>query len=508
MGDKINVEEIFAENVFTVSTMREYLPEGFFQRLSYDEPITMMNLMNHNAGWQETTRPIWKTDENEILTLREELQAIEPLQINRPGEVVAYSNYGAAVAGYVIECITNQDYCEYVHENIFEPLGMEHTALDPAHSDNAFVYGQRRKMKSYRYIMSVPICLGNSLYYLPAYPAGAATGTLSDLIIYGQALVNDEAPFFESPDTQKMMFSSTDFYCDSDIPECAHGFWCSEYAVRVYGHSGATTSGQADLEFDLESKTGAAVMVNEPEGNDFLTDVPHYVFGELSPDKYPAVSGETKVSGSYVMSRSILRGMMKFTAYITEIPGGIIGTVEDTGNGVYRKISKGEINPEAAAVVGMSKNPDGSITIETPSIELKSDRSYILKLGLFTAYVLLSVAAVYLLLIRLKLKKHGKYVAYAGQSAVFAGQYSWFASLSVLIASYVIFHKYSGIPITAGKIIGSLQIICMAVCGISALLSAAAALKEKKHHLRYISCIIGDIVTITAVLYYEMYIFV
>ncbi|MDE5577020.1 MAG: beta-lactamase family protein, partial [Oscillospiraceae bacterium] len=152
--------------------VREYLPDGFFQRLSYDEPITMLNLMNHNAGWQETTRPIWKTDENAVLPLGEELKAIEPAQIHRPGEVTAYSNYGAAAAAYVIECITGQDYCEYVHEHIFEPLGMEHTALNPTHSDNAWVYEQRKHMKSYRFSVGHCIDLGNCLNYVTAYPSG------------------------------------------------------------------------------------------------------------------------------------------------------------------------------------------------------------------------------------------------------------------------------------------------------------------------------------------------
>ncbi|MDE7302132.1 MAG: beta-lactamase family protein, partial [Oscillospiraceae bacterium] len=185
--------------------VREYLPDGFFRHLSYDEPITMMNLMNHNAGWQETTQPIWKTDENAILPLGEELQAIEPAQINRPGEVAAYSNYGAAVAGYVIECVTGQDYCEYVHENIFEPLGMEHTALNPTHSDNAWVQERRKSMKSYRFSMGNCIDLGNCLDYIPAYPAGAATGTLDDLMTYAQALVNDDAPLFQDPETQAVI---------------------------------------------------------------------------------------------------------------------------------------------------------------------------------------------------------------------------------------------------------------------------------------------------------------
>ncbi|MDD6071061.1 MAG: serine hydrolase [Clostridiales bacterium] len=34
--------------------IRNYLPEGFLKNLSYDKAITMLDLMNHQAGFQET----------------------------------------------------------------------------------------------------------------------------------------------------------------------------------------------------------------------------------------------------------------------------------------------------------------------------------------------------------------------------------------------------------------------------------------------------------------------
>ena len=47
--------------------IKTYLPEGFLTGLKYDEPITMINLMNHNAGWQETTEVIEVYEEEEIM---------------------------------------------------------------------------------------------------------------------------------------------------------------------------------------------------------------------------------------------------------------------------------------------------------------------------------------------------------------------------------------------------------------------------------------------------------
>lgn len=485
--------------------VREYLPEGFFRHLSYDEPITMMNLMNHNAGWQETTRPIWETDENAILPLGEELQAIEPAQIHRPGEVVAYSNYGAAVAGYVIECVSGMDYCEYVHKNIFEPLGMEHTALNPTHSDNEWVYARRNEMKIYTVSLGYVIDLGNYLNYVPAYPAGAATGTLADLMTYAQALVKDDSPLFQKPETQAMMFTGTDFYGESDIPLCAHGFWCMEYAVRTYGHSGATMAGQANMLFDLETKTGLVVMVNEPNGNAFLYDTPELVFGRLSPEKYVSGAAEKlSLSGYYLSARSTYRGMLKFMPYLTAVPASRVQDAVGIGRGVYQLS-----DPEGTVLIGEKTYPDGGTALQQPSADMLHDSFYLVKLCLLTVYILLAVAAVYLLRIGLKLKKHGKRTALNSSAVMTAGQISRIVSVIALLVLVVVYASYGGgIPFAAGAAFGIAQMLCAAVCGVSAAMSLVSVVSHKNEKaltIRYVMNTIGCVLPIAAILFFEMY---
>jgi CubicO group peptidase (beta-lactamase class C family) len=47
-----------------------------------------------------------------------------PRRIYPPGTVPAYSNYGAALAGYIVERVSGKPFNDYVDENIFKPLGM------------------------------------------------------------------------------------------------------------------------------------------------------------------------------------------------------------------------------------------------------------------------------------------------------------------------------------------------------------------------------------------------
>ncbi|MBR6718548.1 MAG: beta-lactamase family protein [Oscillospiraceae bacterium] len=480
--------------------VRDYLPDGFFQHLSYDEPITMLNLMNHNAGWQETFRPLWKADGEPVRTLREELQAVEPAQVHRPGEVTAYSNYGAAVAAYVLECITGQDYGEYVHAHIFAPLGMEHTAIAADHSDNAWVYAQRRKVRSYRFVLANAADLGPCLNTVGIYPAGAATGTLNDLMTYAQALVNDDAPLFQSPETQAELFSGTDFYGDSEIPLCAHGFFFEEHAVRTCGHTGATTAGQANLMLDPESKTGLVIMTNEPDGNVFLSQMPALVFGDLPVDKYSAAQTDAALNGYYLNARSLHRGMARMMPFLTAVN---LQNMEQQQleNGVYQVTNGG-----AAALIGSRRGSDGNAVLQMPAADLIAVRGYLPKLCLLTVYVLLGIAGVYLLRIRHQLKKHGKLTAGSGAAVMTAGHVGWIGSVMLAVLMAVFYGSArGGIPYPAAAGIGAGQMLCAAVCTAAAAASLAALLRTNAHRVRYAANAVCNVLVIAAILFYQLY---
>ena len=121
--------------------VKGYLPDNFFKNLRFDKPITMINLMNHNAGFQETVYNVFIKRDNidNMKPLGELLSEYQPEQIFEPGTVTAYSNWGVAVAGYIVERITDKPFYEYVNENIFDPLGMDKSSLKPGFDDNEFV---------------------------------------------------------------------------------------------------------------------------------------------------------------------------------------------------------------------------------------------------------------------------------------------------------------------------------------------------------------------------------
>ena len=62
-----------------------YLTEGFLTNLSYDTPVTMLNLMNHTVGFQEGYVDVMVTDTEYISSLEEALRKHEPAQIYEQG---------------------------------------------------------------------------------------------------------------------------------------------------------------------------------------------------------------------------------------------------------------------------------------------------------------------------------------------------------------------------------------------------------------------------------------
>ena len=92
-------------------------------------PITLADLMAHTAGFEEVALGVFVRSAKEVLPLGEYLKEFLPERVYPPGELGAYSNYGAALAGDIVERVSGMPFAGYVEKNIFAPLGMEHSTF-------------------------------------------------------------------------------------------------------------------------------------------------------------------------------------------------------------------------------------------------------------------------------------------------------------------------------------------------------------------------------------------
>jgi CubicO group peptidase (beta-lactamase class C family) len=95
---------------------------------TYPEPITLSHLMTHTSGFEEQFAAQLAEDQQDVLPLGEFLVRYMPERVYPPGEYSAYSNYGTALAGYIVQRVSGEPYERYVTDHILRPLGMEHSA--------------------------------------------------------------------------------------------------------------------------------------------------------------------------------------------------------------------------------------------------------------------------------------------------------------------------------------------------------------------------------------------
>jgi CubicO group peptidase (beta-lactamase class C family) len=96
---------------------------------TYPQPITMAALMTHTAGFEDRQLGLSVLEKERSRPLAAALAADMPARIYAPGEVTAYSNYGAALAGHIVEQISGEPLDNYLQRHVLEPLGMRHSTL-------------------------------------------------------------------------------------------------------------------------------------------------------------------------------------------------------------------------------------------------------------------------------------------------------------------------------------------------------------------------------------------
>lgn len=286
--------------------IREYLPDGTLKNLKYDTALTMTHLMNHAAGFQEDYTDLFARDAAAYPSLEAAILAHPPAQIFEPGTVVAYSNWSTALAAYIVEQVSGMNYVEYVHDHIFKPLGMEHSAIAMDLSDNTWVAEKRTSLMSYDIAGNL---LADAFYYVTIYPAGMCTSTLEDFEAFAKGLMAENTVLFQNRDTWKEMFTPTDYYGETGIGRNYHGMWMIPLGVPTIGHGGNTAGCSSYLLMDLESGIGTVVMTNQANESVYNIEMMKLIYGEYSDDKYAVEKGNSQ--GIYKTARTFQVGPFK-----------------------------------------------------------------------------------------------------------------------------------------------------------------------------------------------------
>lgn len=296
--------------------IRTYLPDAFLTRLTFDDPITMLHLMNHNAGFEEYMFDMAYQSPGEVRSLEEGLRLAQPAQIFRPGEVVAYSNYGSSLAAYIVERISGQPFHEYAQQHVLDPLGMEDTIAHSVAEERPEL--AERKAKGY-FAAGEGAFAEGSWNYMSMYPNGGNNGTAEDLARFAMALLPPEgepSPLFQKRGTLDQMLAQS-YAAGEGMPGIAHGFWEYPGVYRTLGHGGNTIAFSTNMQLVPEERFAIVVMANQAGESHLVHGLAGEVLGRQQHPEAVALPDASDVQGEYVAARRPGYGFMNLFPYLT-----------------------------------------------------------------------------------------------------------------------------------------------------------------------------------------------
>jgi CubicO group peptidase (beta-lactamase class C family) len=221
------------------------------------KPITLRNLMTHTAGYEEHIKRLIVGDASRLQTLRDYLTKQPPARVYPPGEVTAYSNYGATMAAYIVQRVSGEPFNDYVTRHIFAPLGMSRSTFAqplPANLKPLMAEGYPRA--------SIP---AKPFEYVNAAPAGSLSSPGGDMakfmIAYLQRGQLGGAQILR-PETVTLM-QTPQRVLVPNLNVMALGFYHDDMnGHAIVGHGGDTENFHSDLHLLVNDGVGIFVSLN------------------------------------------------------------------------------------------------------------------------------------------------------------------------------------------------------------------------------------------------------
>jgi CubicO group peptidase (beta-lactamase class C family) len=229
--------------------------ENYLDGLPEDKrKITVRQLLAHTAGIPQYLNE----REIENTTNFPSLQAAMQVFINRPllfepGTRYFYTTYGYVILGRIIEKVSSMDYGACIKEYVFDPSGMQYTAIEKAGESYAnkscLYHNNGRKAKEGK-----PNDLSNRI------PGGGFYSTVEDLLKFGNALL--EGKLIQQESLDEMLQIQPVTYDGNKYGLGWYLYGPPPNENLVIGHSGGQTGCTSQLMIVPRSRTVVVVLSN------------------------------------------------------------------------------------------------------------------------------------------------------------------------------------------------------------------------------------------------------
>jgi CubicO group peptidase (beta-lactamase class C family) len=271
------------------------------------KPITMRHLMTHRAGFEEYVKGV--ANAQDLLPLDKYTKLYIPERVYTPGSTPSYSNYGTALAGYIVQRVSGMPFEQYVEQNIFAPLGLTNSSFRQPLPE------QLRHAMAIGYVTSDDA--PNPYAVMNDIPAGALASTGADMARFMIAHLQNEQPtggLLLKPETARLMHR-TIVRALPQINGMALGFFeADRNGHRALSHAGDLSFFKSDMNLFIDDNVGVFISMNSAGTQasdirpDFITAFADRYFANATPDG--TVDAQTagqhaqQVAGSYLWSRT------------------------------------------------------------------------------------------------------------------------------------------------------------------------------------------------------------
>jgi CubicO group peptidase (beta-lactamase class C family) len=224
-------------------------------------PVTMRHLMTHRAGFEDVLRDLMATSPEQLVSNEEWLKRWVPERVFAVDTVPAYSNYAAALAGYIVQRVSKTSFETYVEQHIFQPAGMKNSSFRQPVPDA--LAGQIAKIYDTSGTKQVPYD------YISPIPAGSLSATAQDMGLFMAAFLagdkDSSAPLLNAKTREQMLSYSA--FAAQGMDTMALGFFRGdEQGVQIWQHGGNTRSYHSHLLLVPEVGAGLFVSIGSTAG--------------------------------------------------------------------------------------------------------------------------------------------------------------------------------------------------------------------------------------------------
>jgi len=291
---------------------------------TFGRPVSIRNLMTHTPGFEEVIKDLAVDRAEDLPPLQTFVLSHQPKQIYVPGTIPAYSNYGADLAGYIVQRVSGLPFEEYIQRNIFLPLGMTHATFVQPLPDSL------KATMSNGYDVASQDAKPFELVPPEPAPDGSLSVTGSDMARFMIAHLQngryENAHILQQPTAE--MMHARQFSMDPAVNGMALGFYEeSRNGLRIIGHGGDLSYFHSDMHLVLDKGLGFFVSYNSSGKGDL--DARTALWQEFLDRYFPSSESQVEttdkpvvdsVSGRYLSSRRAQTTIMRALWFVLAEP--------------------------------------------------------------------------------------------------------------------------------------------------------------------------------------------